>query len=57
MVVNGAYRGLRAIMERLNEKSFSVAVRIDQVVCVCVCVCVYVCVYVCLSECAYRTIL
>ena len=49
MIVNGAYRGLRAIMERLNEKSFSVTVRIDQVrrgeregeseVCVCLCVC------------------
>ena len=31
MIVNGAYRGLRAVMERLNEKSFSVTVKIDQV--------------------------
>ena len=31
MIVNGAYRGLRAIMDRLNERSFSVTVRIDQV--------------------------
>jgi transcription antitermination factor NusG len=31
MIVNGAYRGLRAVMERLDEKSFSVTVRIDQV--------------------------
>ena len=31
MIVNGAYRGLRAVMERLNEKSSSVTVKINQV--------------------------
>ena len=31
MVVNGAYRGLRAIMEGLNTDSFSVTIKIDQV--------------------------
>ena len=30
-VVNGAYRGLRAVMESLNTDNFSVTVRIDQV--------------------------
>ena len=31
MIVNGAYRGLRAVMERLNEESSSVTVKINQV--------------------------
>ena len=31
MMVNGAYRGLRAVMERLNEESSSVTVKINQV--------------------------
>ena len=31
MVVNGAYRGLRAILEGLNTAKFCVSVRIDQV--------------------------
>ena len=31
MVVNGAYRGLRAILEGLNTAQFCVSVRIDQV--------------------------
>ena len=30
-VVNGAYRGLRAVMESLNTDIFSVTIRIDQV--------------------------
>ena len=31
MVVNGAYRGLRAVMEALDTDSFSVTIKIDQV--------------------------
>ena len=31
MVVNGAYRGLRAILEGLDTAKFCVSVRIDQV--------------------------
>ena len=31
MVVNGAYRGHRAILEGLNTAKFCVSVRIDQV--------------------------
>ncbi len=30
-VVNGAYRGLRAIMESINVSQFSATVKIDQV--------------------------
>ena len=31
LVVNGAYRGLRAILEALDTAKFCVSVRIDQV--------------------------
>ena len=31
LIVNGAYRGLRAILEGLNAEHFCVSVKIDQV--------------------------
>ena len=51
MVVNGAYRGLRAVLEALDTAKFCVSVRIDQVnyshvLCTCItCTCVYMYMY------------